>query len=561
MERLQSSLRRIDGRGYPAYKDLKGSYRFPGFVLEIAHVQGDPFAAPSLLELRAPVASVAALEGLGLDRASRRVGAEDALLRSFVQALPRGQSRGSGKSGQWGAARPGQEMLPRSGCEILGDQVHVRFTVGLPAQGRRVLGRQAAQMLLEELPELVQRGLLRADPARVRAHAEANEDQDALRGMLEERGLVGFVANGAVLPRRSGVDDRPLEQGALPWASPGEALVEFTLPNAGLVRGSGFAQGVTLICGGGYHGKSTVLRALARGVYNHIPGDGRQLCVSVEDAVQVRAEDGRSISGVDISGFIGSLPDGRSTERFGSQNASGSTSQAAAIAEALEMDAGCLLIDEDTSATNFMVRDRRMQALIATAQEPITPFVDRVAQLDRVLGVSTVLVVGGSGDYFQVADHVWVMEGYRPRLATEQARRIALEHPSGRLEEARAPLEVPRDRVPLARSFDARRGQRDKVRARDTRSISLGEQEIDTSLLAQLVDDGQARTLGDWLLLCGRELADGQTCLRDLCAEIEERALRSSLSSTTRPFAGDRVFVRRFELAAAINRLRSLVLA
>jgi predicted ABC-class ATPase len=354
------------------------------------------------------------------------------------------------------------------------------------------------------------------------------------------------------------VDDRPLGAGAVPWASPEAAQVEFTLPNAGLVRGAGFAQGVTLICGGGYHGKSTVLRALARGVYNHIPGDGRELCVTVEDAVQVRAEDGRGIRGVDISAFIGSLPDGRTTERFDSQNASGSTSQAAAIAEALEMDAGCLLIDEDTSATNFMVRDRRMQALIATEQEPITPFVDRVAQLDRELGVSTVLVVGGSGDYFSVADHVWVMQGYRPRLATAQARRIAQEHPSGRLEEPRGPLEVPHDRVPLASSFDARRGRREKVRARDTRSISLGEQEIDTSLLSQLVDDGQARTLGDWLLLCGRGLADGRRCLRDLCAEVEERARERSLSATTREAAGDRVFVRRFELAAAINRLRSL---
>lgn len=561
MERLEAALRRIDGRGYPAYKDLKGWYQFDGFVLEFLYIQGDPFAAPTRIEVRVPLSRVPAVTGREVSSAARRVGAEDALLRGLVGALPEGERRGSGGSGRWGVMSVGQEMLPRTACEIRNGEVCARLMVGLPAEGRRVLGREAAQMLLRELPEVVRRGLMGVDAAKVRAHADAYEDQEALRGALEEMGLVAFVANGALLARRSGVDERPLREGAVPWASPPEVEVEVSLPNAGRVRGAGFAQGVTLICGGGYHGKSTLLRALSQGVYNHIPEDGRERCVSLEDCVHVRAEDGRAVTGVDISGFIADLPDGRSTRRFESDNASGSTSQAAGIVEALELDASCLLIDEDTSATNFMVRDRRMQALIATEQEPITPFLDRVASLYADFGVSTILVVGGSGDYFEVADQVWVMERYRPRIATTQARAIAAEHPSDRLHEPRAPLSLPPDRVPLPQSFDARRGDREKVVARDTRSISFGEEEIDTSLLAQLVDDGQARTLGDWLLRCGHGLADGRLPLHEICAQLEELALSQGLSATTLPGATDRAFTRRFELAAAINRLRALRLA
>ncbi len=558
---LERTLRRIDGRPYPAYKDTRGSYTFEdhGFVLEIIHVQGDPFAAPSLIEVRVPVQDTAAIE-VGLDNPVRRVGVEDALLRLFSRAVRRGgQRRGSGKSGQWGVVRLGQEILARTACEIRQGWIHLRMTVGLPARGRRIQGIQAAQMFGRELPSMIESGVFEATAQELEAHANANEDQDHLRHLLDQRGWVAFIANGAVLPRRSGIDDRPLDQSAVSWRSPPEMEASVVLPHAGKVTGTAIPEGVTLICGGGYHGKSTVLRALSRSVYNHIPEDGRHLCATVEDAVMVRAEDGRRIEGVDISAFINNLPDGRSTTAFDSDNASGSTSQAAAIMEALEVGAACLLIDEDTSATNFMVRDRRMQELIATDKEPITPFVDRVRELDKDHEVSTVLVVGGAGDYFEVADHVLVMDAYRPRVATEEARQIAKAHPSNRLREGRQGLCEPAGRVPLPKGFDSRKGRRDgKVRARETRSIQFGEHEIDVSLLGQLIDDGQTRTIGDWLLRCERELVDGQRTLEEICEALEETVEHKGLSSTTARGAGNRVLVRRYEFAAALNRLRTL---
>ena len=563
MERLRSTLRRIDGRGYGAYKDARGRYDFPDYQLEIVHVQGDPFASPSRVAVIAPLAMVGLTDD-DVDDDARRVGYEDALLRSFTEALrrvPSGRGRGSGKSGRWGIAEPGQEILDRTACVIEEGVVVVRFTAGLPAKGRRVLGRQADQMFFDELPRIVTRGLAEADRAIMRAHADANEDQDRLREILDEREWLGFIANGAILPRRSGIEDTPLSsKEAVPWRSPEGLEATVTLPHAGEVTGTAIPRGVTLICGGGYHGKSTVLRALCLAVYNHIPGDGRELCSAVPDAIHVRAEDGRRICGVDISMFISNLPDGRSTDCFHTENASGSTSQAANIAEALEMGSTCLLIDEDTTATNFMVRDRRMQELIAVDREPITPFVDRVAELNTAFDVSTVLVVGGSGDYFDVADTVILMDSYLPQLVTERAKAIAAEHPSERLSEDRAPVSLPVSRVPLAKGFDPSRGRRsERVRAQRTRSIMFGEEEIDIALVAQLVDPGQARALGDWLLLCSRGAADGATSLREICEQIEDDAFVEGLASTCARGFGDRVMPRRFELAAAVNRLRSLL--
>ena len=98
----------------------------------------------------------------------------------------------------------------------------------------------------------------------------------------------------------------------------------------------GIRKGITLIVGGGYHGKSTLLKALEAGVYNHIAGDGREFVITDDTAFKLRAEDGRSITGVDISPFIKNLPNKKDTVHFSTEDASGSTSQAANLMEALE---------------------------------------------------------------------------------------------------------------------------------------------------------------------------------------------------------------------------------
>ena len=338
LQRLRSILDRIDRKGYGAYKDLQGSYDLPGFTLFVDRVQRDPFAPPSLIRVRTHDNR---FDGALFENHPRRFAFEDFLTRAVEGALGRAVkgNRGSGGSGRMEIQRPSQVVLPRTSVVVAEGYVEARMAAGLPARGRTVDARAAGAMLLEELPRVVREALTPAgvDEGAAREHVEAVEDAEHLRARLPQLGLVAFVADGAVLPRESGASDRPLREGAVPFRSPEEFRISLELPNRGEVSGMGIPEGVTLVAGGGFHGKSTLLSALAWGVYDHAPGDGRELVVAREDAVKIRAEDGRSVAGVDISGMIGALPGGRSTESFSSPNASGSTSQAANIAEAVDV--------------------------------------------------------------------------------------------------------------------------------------------------------------------------------------------------------------------------------
>lgn len=412
---LERQLASIDRRGYPSYKSLRGTYDFGDFELDIAHVQGDPFAAPSQLAVYVP-GDVSGLPACCRDAAHRRTATEDLLVRRFSKEAAQASFKvgGSGKSGFIGTSNPGPEILARSACEIAPDgAVMLRFEAGLPAHGRTIDARAAARMLLDLIPVCVERALMLDDAGRRAAQkaAELADDQRAVRSAIRERGLVAFVADGSVLPRSSGVSAKPLA-GARPFTSPESMRVTLELPHRGRVRGMGIRRGITLIVGGGYHGKSTLLKALQEGVYDHIEGDGRELVATDETAMKLRAEDGRVVRAVDISPFINNLPDGRDTRSFSTEDASGSTSQAASTVEALEAGARTLLIDEDTSATNYMVRDALMEAVVAAEHEPITPFVERVRALWERHGVSCVLVMGSSGAFFPVADSVIQMDAY-----------------------------------------------------------------------------------------------------------------------------------------------------
>jgi len=556
MERLRRLLFRLDGKGYGAYKELKGTYRFPGFILQIDRVQADPFAPPSRVRVRVP-AEVAGLPSSAYANAARRVGLEN-YLADRLQRLARrfSEHRGSGKSGLIVVHGPGQELLPRSAVLVEEDgTVEARFFVGLPAAGRRILAREAWELLGEILPRLVAGGLFyqNLDSRELFSFVETYEDAEHLRARLGELRLVAFVGEGAVLPRASGVDPRPARD-AVPFEVPPELAVEVELPNRGRVRGMGIPEGVTLIVGGGFHGKSTLLRALELGVYNHRPGDGRELVVSRYETVKIRAEDGRSVAGVDISPFINNLPFGKSTENFETPCASGSTSQAAAIMEALEVGARVLLLDEDTSATNFMIRDARMQALIAKEKEPITPFIDRVRELYERFGVSTVLVMGGSGDYLEVADTVIAMDHFRPRVVTARAREIVAAYPSRRKTERPRPFE----RIPVREvlSDGLPRGEL-KIKVLGVEGLTVARERIDLSAVEQLVSPDQVRTLGVLFPRLRELLREGKT-VPEAVSELERELREERGGVLARELRGDLAYVRRFEMAATLNRLRSL---
>jgi predicted ABC-class ATPase len=559
LRRLQATLDRIDRRGYGAYKDLHGSYDLGGFTLFIDRVQRDPFAPPSLVRVRTHDNQFSPKL---FTNPVRRVALEDILTRGVegaIRKIVRG-NRGSGGSGRVEVQRTSQIVLPRTSMVVAPEHVEARLAVGLPARGRTVDARAARMVLLEELPEVVRCALVPGgvNADRAHLHVETVEDGEHLRRQLPDLGLVAFVADGSVLPRESGASDRPLRESAVPFEGPEELRVSVELPNRGEVTGMGIPEGVTLVAGGGFHGKSTLLSALSWGVYDHVPGDGREYVVTRADAVKIRAEDGRSVAGVDISAMIGELPGGGSTENFSTPNASGSTSQAANIAEALEIGTSLLLVDEDTSATNFMIRDERMRELVK--KEPISPFIDLVRPLHHTLGVSTVVVAGGVGDYLDVADRVILMEDYEPSDATPRAREVTSKFPP------RAPLgdremrqmSPPKGRHVRASSIDLCRGRRETARGRGLHTIELGREQVDLSHLEQLAEAGQTETIAR---VIGKFAAAGKSrsveeVFEEALVDISERGLDSLGGSKGHP--GELSLPRAQELAAAINRIRAL---
>ncbi|MFC4075864.1 ABC-ATPase domain-containing protein [Salinithrix halophila] len=564
LDRLRQILNRIDGRGYKAYKDLQGEYDFPGFRLYIDYVQGDPFAAPSRIRVRIPQARVR-YPREWFEEPHRRIALEDWINRIWSQKTNRYafNVKGTGKSGLITVDRPGQEILPRTAVVVNERFVEIRITIGLPASGRRVLGRKAEEMLCRDLPRLVDEALPKEtlDPTAVEDRMQLVDNQQAIRRILEEKGWIAFVADESLLPRESGVSDRPLQSGkVVKFRAPESLAVTLELPHGNSLRGMAIPEGITLIVGGGYHGKSTLLQALERGVYDHVAGDGREYVITSDTAVKVRAEDGRRVEKVNISPFINNLPFNRDTVRFSTEDASGSTSQATNIIESLEAGASCLLIDEDTSATNFMIRDGRMQKLVAKGKEPITPFIDKVRQLYEERGVSSVLVLGGSGDYFEVADRVIMMDEYLPREVTQEAKAIAHSHRNDRTVEGGITFGEITPRIPLGQGFDPSKGRKEKVDAKGLTTILFGNSAVDLSGLEQLVDLSQTRALADLMRKLGKQ-ADGKKRLTDLIDNLYEEIDRSGLD-TISPFRGqhpgDLALPRKLELAAAVNRLRTL---
>ncbi len=569
---LRQIIHRIAGRGYKAYKDLKGAYRFPFFTLFIDHVQGDPFAAPSKIRLRIPM-DTAQIPADLFSRPQRRLGSSDFLIRSLHKAIlsVAKMHRGTGKSGLISIDVGGQEILPRAALIINENFVEARMEIGLPARGRTILGREAQTMLFEELPQIAQQALLwkNLDQTRLRRFAFYTENYSAIQAQLTDHHLIAFVADNAILPRESGISQKPMSPAeAVPFRSPDELRVELKLANPvdgqTTISGMGIPEGITLIVGGGFHGKSTLLKALERGVYPHVPGDGREYVVTHPATVKIRSEDGRRIEKTDIRPFINHLPRGKDAKAFCSDDASGSTSQSANIIEALEVGASVFLIDEDTSATNFMIRDARMQALVSKEFEPITPLIDRIHEMYEHFGVSTVLVMGGSGDYFSVADTVILMREYAPFEVTGQAKTIAHNVKIGRKTEREFDWQKITERIPLPYSFDASRGKREvKIEARGLHAIQFGRQTIDLQNVEQVVDISQTRAIGYALHFISTHWMDGQRTIREV-VQLAAEFLQENGLDALNPFRqgdehpGQFALPRIFEIAAALNRYRQL---
>ena len=561
---LVGHLHALDGRSYAAYKAIVGRYRAPaGWFLHIDRVQSDPYAPPTRIHVDVPT-DLHGLELLDeadlLANADRRLAVGDFLTRELHAGF-----RGTALS----IASPGQEILQRSSIilrpeekkEGTGWVLEVRARLALPAQGRSIQGHEASRIvgrdLVRELEEAMDLTGERGD--RLVHHVATLEDHRALTATVDRNGWVAFLADGSVLPRRSGVSDDPLD-GGVPLQAPESMAATVELPHAGTVRGTVVEAGVNVIVGGGYHGKSTLLSAIERGVYPHVPGDGRELVATVPDTVKVRAADGRAVTGVDLTPFISHLPAGRDTASFTTRNASGSTSQAASIIEAVEAGATTLLLDEDTSATNLLIRDSRMRALVAAEREPITPLVDRITALFRRRGVSTVMVMGGSGDYLDVADRVLLMDAYHLRDVTEQARRVVADQPRPLTE--LEDFAAPRQRVPEPAPPRTRRGPV-RTRAQGTSTLVLDREDIDISDVGGVTDPGQAEAIAYALRALLEQRFDGvsplRECLDDLEALLDDEGLDALADERERP--AFLVRPRMVDVGAAVSRYRRLELA
>jgi len=567
MEKLKKIISSIDHRGYKAYKQLKGSYSFNGFTLFIDYVQGDPFASPSRLRVRVPQK----IAGFSKDLYSnkpRKTALEDYISRAFAKSIKK-ISRGiigTGKSGIIVIDSGKQEILQRTACVVNDEFVEARFYAGLPAIGRTILGKNCLEMLTKEIPEITNLSLLikNLDPEEIKKHIEVCEDQEYIRKILHENKLVSFIKNGSILPRRSGISDSPLpESEATAFRSPPELEVTLEAPNAGTIKGMGVPEGITLIIGGGFHGKTTLLKAIERGIYNHVPGDGREYVVTIYSAVKIRAEEGRNIQKVNISPFISNLPFGKDTIKFSTANASGSTSQAANIIEALECESRLLLIDEDTSATNFLIRDEMMQKIVPKDKEPITPFIDRVREIHKKLQTSSIMVMGGSGDYFEVADNIIMMDCYLPFIVTEKAEKIIKCRKDIRISEATSPFGNLTHRIPLPSSINPFMGKKKKVKSRGLDNIMFGIQSIDLSAVEQIVDPSQVNAISDIILYAlDKNYIDGEktinTILEIVLNDIEKNGLDIISGYYKGQHPGSYAMPRKFEVAAALNRLRTL---
>ena len=559
---LRSLLNRIDHRGYPAYKDTKGMYQFPGYVLSIDHVQGDPFAAPSKVSVRVSGKTAGFPQELYKED-HQRIALQDELTRQFGRKAEQFafKAKGSGKSGLISVSRCGQEVLERTACTLDGrtGDVILRMEIGFPANGRTINARELEKILFEFVPECVKASLFykNMDAKHLRSVIDLSEDQHYIRERLPEMGLCAFVADGSVLPRESGISPRPM-RGGVKFQSPKELTVEMDLPHRGKITGMGIRKGITLIVGGGYHGKSTLLKALELGVYDHIAGDGREYVITDNTAMKIRAEDGRSIQKTDISMFINDLPNGKDTVGFCTEDASGSTSQAANVIESIEAGTSLLLIDEDTSATNFMIRDELMQRVIHRDMEPITPFIERIRELYEEYGISTVIVAGSSGAYFHIADSIIQMDRYVPKDITAYAKKEADSFPMISVPEEPA-AQPGFKRCP--RPGAAFKGNdRIKMKTMGREAVMINKETIDLRYVEQITDSEQVTALGYCMRYAQRHILDGRKDLRQVVDELERVMQKGSLAALCENASGVSCVAmpRRQEIFACFNRYRGL---
>ena len=562
MKALYQKIRVFDGKSYGLYRSLADkAWDFGDFTLEFLHVQGDPFAPASRILVTAPLQTL----GYGGEWSStfeRKLAISDYLLRKLSDNV---KERFPDKNAAIEVEAPGPEMLVRNALWVDNGTLRASLAVHLPGEGRKIQAELAAEILTMTLPDLLSASLYRTPEhlAGIEKSFQTLETRRAILEALPKRGLVAFVPDGAVLPRESGLSERPLS-GAVPFETPEELAVTFDIGGKTL-RGMGIPKGVTVITGGAYHGKSTLLEALVRSVYPHVPGDGREGIVVEESAFRVGVEDGRHVRGTDLSSMVRDLPGGVSTKNFSTEKASGSTSEAANLLEAMEMGSKTFLIDEDSSAVNFLIRDRRVRALLGDDREPLIPLTDRIRTFVD-MGFSFILVAGACGDFLSLADNIVVMAEYKAECGNAKARELFGACDMAKPSEQYSGVSTAAVSLPAPRVFDefvkpllpkvrpASAVERQvKVKLNGDSLLQVGLLTADVSKCGLLVDKSQRLGAGYLALnLCQnpeesplREIAD------KLCEKIRNVGFRNLSQGMSRPMS----LPRPVDIVAALLRM------
>jgi len=558
MKELYRKILSMKSKKYGFYKSLsQKTWSFGDFSLEFVHVQGDPYAPASKILLKAPFSSLGYSTKLIASFTQRLAVADFFLRRLFIEI----QNYNGDKKAEFKIMAPTQEVLLRNALWIENGFIQILLQVNLPAKERIIDEKKAAHLLTAVLPDLVTSSLYFFDPQVLKdleAHVRCLEVREELLKIIKEQNLVAFVPNGAILPRASGLSDTPLLE-AIPFVSPSDLEVQFEVLGESIV-GMGIQKGITVIAGGAYHGKSTLLHALERAVVPHIPGDGREWVVIDESACAIHVEEGRSIQNTDISFFLKNLPGDTSTSQFNTVSASGSTSQVGNFLEALEFGSKCFLIDEDYSAVNFLIRDSRVRALLGDQNEPLTPLIDRIQHL-KEKGLNFIIVAGACGAYLEVADQVLLVSNYKISRATQKVLEINSQLEPSVKEDPSVDFEFPqsrlfhdfvKDMLPHVKPTSAVE-RRVKVRLQDNSVLQIGflrAQIAKTSLFHE-----STKLASGYLLLNLLQNPSNEESLKQieaLCLKIQNVGFRA----IPQGFSKDLALPRPIDIASALLRLR-----
>lgn len=554
-----NSLQAIDGRRYSEYAGLIGDFDFARYVLKINHV--DEENVPVLLVVRVPQI-IAAFPPHLFNSPVRRTALEDMLTRKLAVAIDdQANYDASGISRRrLSVAAPGQKILPRTSMVVTEEYVEARIYVDLASNQGRVDGASANEIFFEDLPEVVNSSLIycNLNEHEVDNFVDVMEDADQIRQVLSTRGLIAFAGDGSLLAR-AGNTDLP-DEGGSTLSVPEELTVEVEVPNKGSLRGLGVPGGLTVVLGDDYSGRKGFLKALAGGIYNHVPGDGREFVVTVPDAVYISGESSRSVQRVDISPFIQQTGDGTNTTRYTSVAADPCASQAAATLEALEVGARVLFYDESDSSPSFLSRDSRLHGLLPAAENRVLPLSSRVRELVDELGVSVVVAGCTSvSEFIPLADTVLRIDGYKVYDVTHQAKEVQVDGiPSAPNAAALAEV-ADKSRWVVPTSLDPSSGKEEECIHADTiDQLTFGRSVIDLSSVIQLADRFQTQTIGHILYYAKLRYMDEGRPIREILDLVDRDLSSEGLECLCRELNGNLARPRRYEIAAALNRLNSL---